>query len=127
MTAIESLANKMSREEFVLRISEANFAGMIDEVLGARGSIVLEDFAKHAESRARALSREYSRVFVGNEAVLTKHANHSRTISANILLLRDGYVPAIKIDLDNTRMRTEACRIMAYLYIQFQAMESYFR
>ena len=60
----------------------------------------------------------------GDVQHLTDHAARMRAIAARIVLLRDGYVPALKIDQKNNAMRDSALQIMAYLMAQFEALDN---
>lgn len=57
------------------------------------------------------------------EAVLVRHAARMRTIGANIVLLRDGVVPALKIDSDNPKLRSVLLNCKALLWAEQQVMK----
>lgn len=104
-----------------------------EEVLGKDGIMMLEQFAKTAEDRSREAARAFSKFlsdhYKGNQELLeierTKHADHCRSVRAVIILLRDGFVPALKVHSDHPARRLEALGYMAYLRAQFEAMENY--
>ena len=87
----------------------------------------LDAFANGAEQTAHEKSREMQKLIKDDANWLTSHAACMRTTSAKIVLLRDGLVPALKIDKDNPRLRLEAVAAMGYIRADFEAMECGFR
>lgn len=95
---------------------------MKQEILGPQGIEELESFANRAEPAAHALSRELTNKLKDDEYALARHADHMRSMAANILLLRDGYVPALRVDRENLVMRLRALEVMANVYAHFQTI-----
>ncbi|OGG55248.1 hypothetical protein A3D62_01540 [Candidatus Kaiserbacteria bacterium RIFCSPHIGHO2_02_FULL_49_11] len=87
----------------------------------------LEAFANHAEVTAHEKSREMTEALGDDEMALTSHAAHMRSLAAKIVLLRDGLVPALKIDKDNSSLRNDAVRAMGYIRAEFEAMTFFVR
>ena len=94
---------------------------------GIGGEITFHDLAEFsaaAEEMAHESSREMTDYVKdkGTDA-LTTHAAHVRTLSANIVLLRDGLVPALRIDAGNPVLRKQAVSIFCYIKSEFDAMK----
>lgn len=87
----------------------------------------LEAFAKNAEAVAHEKSREYTKHCKRDEMLLTSHADMMRKTSAKIVLLRDGLIPALKIDRDNVQLRMDAVSAMGWIHADFVAMDCGFR
>lgn len=83
----------------------------------------VETFAKTAEKLAHDRSREYTQGIKDDEMALTEHAALMRTTSAKIVLLRDGIVPAWKIDKESPNLRQLAVETMGWIHADCQAME----
>lgn len=108
----------LSRVKFV-QDRQRFYGHMAHEVTSAD----LERFAKEAEEVAHGQSREMTDYLKAeNVGALTTHAAHVRTLSAHIILLRDGLVPALRIDSDNPTIRNQAVSVMFYIKAEFDAM-----
>ena len=100
-------------------------------ILGTMGIAEIEKCAVEAHGRASALSRKAVidiRAELRSEGrdvsmYLESHRSRMRSIRAQIVLLRRGYVPALKLDGRNEKMREQALAIMAGLYSHFEAMQ----
>jgi hypothetical protein len=112
-----------SRDEFVSQSTEVFARIMVGELSGAEGLKRLEKFAKDAENMASHLSQGATQEVMGDENKLTEHANYMRSISAHIILLRDGLLPALKI-YESQAMRSQAIWTMSYIRSHCQAMEA---
>ena len=82
----------------------------------------LEEFANGAEETASERDREVTEYLIDDEHALTNHAAHIRTLVAKIVFLRDGLVPALKIDWHNPTFRMLAVQSMGYIRAEFEAM-----
>lgn len=85
----------------------------------------IERFAATAEEIAHERSRELTDFIKeqgGDLEWLTDHAACMRTLSAKIVLLRGGLVPALKIDKDNPVLRMDAVGAMGYIRSDLEAM-----
>lgn len=87
----------------------------------------LETFAKNAETRAHEKSRAMTAELKDDIESLTTHAAYMRTLSAKIVLLRDGLIPALKIDKDNPILRRDAVAAMGWIRADFEAMDCLMR
>ncbi len=85
----------------------------------------LRDFADNAEAICREEEGQYLRYFADNEQALINHAAHMRTVAGKVVLLRDGLIPALEIDRDNSVLRLEALRNMAYIRAEAEAMKCF--
>ncbi len=87
----------------------------------------IEKFAKTAEEAAHIKGRQFVQFLKSEqdstESALTEHAAHMRTLAAQIILLRDGFVPALKVDKDSHPMMIQAVSIMGFIRAEFEAMD----
>ncbi|HUD02582.1 MAG TPA: hypothetical protein VMR46_00990 [Candidatus Paceibacterota bacterium] len=112
-----------SRELFV-----ADRATFLADTMGPSLTIeMMEKFANSAEKVAHEKSREMSEHFKDDEMALTRHADHMRTVAAKIKLLRDGLVPALKIDRNSHVLRLQAVQAMTFVTAEFEAMTGLMR
>ena len=119
----KSAATFADRAEHVHKVARVYATTLQREIFGPKGIELLEDFAKKAEDLAHTKSRELQAHLSKAGRDLTNHAAHMRSVAAHIVLLRDGLVPAIKIDKDNEMHRANALASMTFLLAQFQAMD----
>ena len=88
----------------------------------------VENFANSAEDRLLNASREMhmfiKRKFDNDQDLLTKHAARMRTAGANVRFLKDGCIPALKIDRDNPKFRHLALESFAYIRAEIEATEN---
>lgn len=117
----EASRSGISRARFVLEASQVFVTAMGPTLKLAD----LENFAQKVEARAHAASAQATReLMAGTEGQLTEHAANVRSISAHIMLLKNGCVPALKIDKDSPTIFIMAVEAMAYLNSSLQAMEN---
>ncbi len=114
-----STDTQLNRAQFVVSASHAFFVTM----QGAMGLSEIEDFAQKVEARAHAASQNATKEIGGDERRLTDHAANMRSISAHIIFLRDGCVPALKIDKESPTIRSHAISAVAYIHASLQALE----
>ena len=85
----------------------------------------LDAYASAAHAQLKDASREMQAFikskFNNDEDLLTKHADRMRTAGANIILLKDGLVPALKVDPTNPKFRILALQIFGYLRAEIEA------
>ena len=113
-----------SRDQIVKEQTKFFMETMKDEFEGREGLARLEAFAQDADRIAHLHSQEATAVVKDDEDRLTRHADYMRNVSAHIVLLRDGLVPALKIYPDSPTMRLQAVGVMAFIKAHFFAMES---
>ncbi len=119
MPARTATAPVMSRLVYVAQNTKVWLSVMENEISIEE----LEVFAKGAEETAHEKSREMTEHIKDDVDWLTDHANLMRTLSAKIVLLRDGLIPALKIDSDNRLLRIDAVGAMGWIRADFEAME----
>lgn len=127
MPATSEQAATRSRDDHILLNTKIWVEMTIDELTIEQ----IEEFAQGAEEHAHTASHEMTK-FINEKHSddrdwLTSHADHVRRLSAKIVLLRDGLVPALKIDKENPVLRLEAVRTMGYIRADIEAMECYMR
>ena len=87
----------------------------------------IEKFAKTAEEAAHIKGRKFVEFLKSEqdltEKTLTDHAAHMRTLAAQIILLRDGFIPALRVDKDSQAMMIQAVSIMGFIRAEFEAMD----
>ncbi len=85
----------------------------------------LQGYAVQAQELLRdAGQRMQERIrteFDNDEDLLTRHAARMRTAAANVVLLRFGLLPALKLDPDNPKLRTLALHTFAFLNAEIEA------
>lgn len=90
-----------------------------------QGITQLDNYANNAKQLLKDASREMQdfikKKFENDETLLTKHAARMRTAGANILLLKQGVVPALKIDQDNPKFRMIGLQIFGYVRAEIEA------
>jgi hypothetical protein len=82
------------------------------------------NFAQSCEKLAHHASRIMTAHLGDDVNALTDHAARVRTLSAHVVLLRDGLVPALEIDWDNQNLRQQAAYSMGLIRAECAAMEN---
>ncbi len=86
-------------------------------------------YADNAEQLLKDASREMQdfikEKFENDETLLTAHAARMRSAGANILLLKQGVVPALKIDHDNPKFRAIGLQIFGYIRAEIEATKNF--
>lgn len=108
----------MSRAQYVV-VSTDLFMEALANKLSLKD---LEEFANGAEKMVREMDHEMTEYLMGDEDALTNHAVHVRILAGKIVLLRDGLVPALRIDQNNPVIRMFAIRSMGYIRAECEAM-----
>ncbi len=117
--AMSQLANRAdkSRALYVKKeVSELKlfFAGLT--------FIQLEQMLDKLDRVIHLQDQEMTQVLKDNLEALTTHASHMRTVAANLLLLKGGVLPALKIDSQNPMLRDLASKSMAFIQAEYQFM-----
>ncbi len=85
----------------------------------------LEAFANSAQAQLEDASRGMhsfiKQKFSNDQDLLTNHAARMRTAGANVRFLKDGCVPALKLDRDNPKFRLLALQAFGYLRAEIEA------
>lgn len=84
----------------------------------------LETAVIRHEECVRLQSDELTKLLVGDDIALTDHASHMRTVGANLLMLKGGLIPALKIDKDNQKIRQIAGQAMAFVKAEYDFMHN---
>lgn len=117
-------------EQYVLTNTNLFFEMVHDEFFNdpKQGIEQLETYANHAKQLLNDASREMQdfikEKFENDTDLLTKHADRMRTAGANVLLLRDGLVPALKVDKDNPKFRALALQTFGYIRAEVEATKN---
>jgi hypothetical protein len=119
-----ALKESPSRDQIVTEQTKSFAQLMQDEFSGPTGIERLELFAKDAERIAHKHSKDATAAVKDDEDRLTRHADYMRTVSAHIVLLRDGLVPALKIYPESPTFRTQAIWTLSFIKAHFFAMET---
>ena len=82
----------------------------------------LEDFSNAAEANVEEKDREMFDYIKDDLTALTNHASSMRTVVAKIVLLREGLIPALKIDRNNLVLRLQAVQAMGFIRAECEAM-----
>lgn len=107
-----------SRFSYVVENSSQFVATMLGRVPFEQ----MERFAAEADQLAHRQSRGMTHEFRSDESILTDHAARMKTLAATIRLLRDGLVPALRIDRDNPALWMQAVEAMGYIRADCEAM-----
>lgn len=119
----DEVAERSRREEIVASQMRVFRDLLHSEFQGTEGIKLLEAFAGSAEDIAHRHSRQAQEALKEDEGRLSNHANHMRAVSAYIVLLRGGQVPALKIHPDSHEIREQAIWSMNFIRAHFFAME----
>lgn len=109
----------LGRSQNVLGMT-GSFARTMTDVLSFEN---LKDFASNAEDRVHEKSRKYTKHYMGDERILTDHADHIRTIIGKIKRLRDEVIPKLQLAQGDRLLHVEAVCLTSFIYAEMFVMD----